>query len=268
MKKFIINRLNLFSLVKFGFVIGLIIAFPLVSICIIGAWRASISLLDWLLNNDIVIPLNFWLINQISIDPIDILEGWEPFEYLRTFAGYTWSKISIYILITTFLAGIWTSLVGFFSGLAYNILAWLTGGQRISMSVVAEQVKFRSKQSPSPKNTAPDNQQPAIDSPEKPGGSDPNSSATYLEIISPIQRILLINKEDILIGSGPESEISLENLDDRHAQIFYRNGDYYLRDLSQGKTIVQGYSVKGLSLLRDNFQIQLGPYRMIFRYGA
>ncbi len=246
----------------------MIVAFPMVCLMIISIWRTAVNLLEWLTNFEIVIPLKFLLLDEISINAMEVLRGWQPIEYLQTVAGQNWLRITLYIILITFLAGVWTALVGFFSGLAFNALAWLTGGLQISVSGEMEYVELGSRQSPPPFLTLPNNNKSTRTPQKRIETLSSTSSGPRLEIISPIQRISPITNAGTFIGSSPDCEIMLDNLKPRHAQISYEEGRYILRDFSQGETMVQGFVVNGVNMIKDGFLIQLGHYRMIFKIGA
>jgi hypothetical protein len=268
MKTYTLHRFGLFSLLKFGFVTGLVASFPVISFMVISAWRTAINFWDWLVNFEIVIPLRLLLADEISISALEMLRGWPPIETLEAIAGQNWLQIILYILILTFLAGVWTALVGFFSGLAFNLLAWLTGGLQLKMSGGDDQPVQMSSPSPHPMKAFPGSQGPIQSPPARQALSSVPPSGPYLEIIAPVQQIVPITAVNTLIGSGPECAISLDDLQPRHAQLSYEEGRYLLRDFSQGKTLVQGHIVEGINMIKDGFQIQLGHYHMIFRYGV
>jgi hypothetical protein len=250
MKKYTLHRFGLFSLLKFGFVTGLIASFPVISFLVISGWRTAINLWDWLTTYEIVIPLRLLLIDEISLNAREMLRGWEPLNSLETIANLGWLQIILYILVFTLLAGIWTALVGVVSGLAFNLLAWLTGGLQISLSEDAVQVQSR-LQKPIPE--APVRIQAPVKGPR-------------LKITDPIQRVIPVTSQVTIIGSGPDCGVRLEGLQPKHAQLSYEDGRYLLRDYSQGSTLVQGRLINGVNMVKDGFLIQLGPYHMVFLY--
>ena len=199
---------------------------------------------------EIVIPLRLLIIDEISLSAREMLRGWEPLNSLEAIANLGWLQIILYIFVFTLLAGIWTALVGVVSGLAFNLLAWLTGGLQISLSEDAVQGQSRS-----PKAL-----------PKPPVPTPAPVQGPRLKITDPIQRVIPITSQVTLIGSGPDCGIRLEGLQPEHAQLSYEEGRYLLRDFSQGSTMVQGRLINGVNMVKDGFLIQIGPYHMVFRY--
>jgi hypothetical protein len=252
MKKYTLHRFGLFSLLKFGFVTGLIASFPVIGFLIISGWRTAIELWEWVTTYEIVIPFRLLMMDEITLNAQQMLRGWEPLNYLEAIANLGWLQIILYIFVFTLLAGIWTALVGVASGLGFNLLAWLTGGLQISLSEDAVQVQSQQRiQKPIPAQLA--RAQPTVKGPR-------------LEITDPIQRVVPITSPATLIGSGPDCAVCLDGLHPKHAQLSYEDGRYLLYDYSQGSTMVQGRVINGVNMVKDGFLIQLGHYKMVFRY--
>jgi hypothetical protein len=250
MKNYTLHRINLFSLLKFGFGTGLIVSFPLVSLFIISAWRTIIAFVDWLETLEIVIPVPFLVISEITVDVMDLLRGWQFLDALETIAALGWIRIILLIIIMTLVLGVMLALVSVFSGVIFNLLALFTGGLRLSLSEEAVQDRGTS-QKPVPV-VSPQHQRQV--------------TGPRLEITSPIRRVVPVSSLETLIGSGPECALRLDGLQPHHAQISYENGRYILRDFSQGDAKVQGHVVDGTNMIRDGFSIQIGQYSMIFRH--
>jgi len=254
MKKYTLHRFGLISLIKFGFITGLIASFPVIGFLIICGWRTAINLWEWLITYEIVIPFRLLMMDEITLNARQMLRGWEPLNYLETIANLGWLQIILYIFVFTLLAGIWTALVGAASGLGFNLLAWLTGGLQISLSEVEVQVQ------PPPQQRI---QKPLS---EPPARVQTSVNGPRLEITDPIQRVMPVTSQVTLIGSGPDCAIRLDGLHPKHAQLSYEDGRYLLYDFSQGSTMVQGRVIDGVNMVKDGFLIQLGHYSIVFRY--
>jgi hypothetical protein len=248
MKTYTLHRINLFFLLKYGFVMGLIVAFPLVSLSIIYLWGTAIEVITWLRDFQLSIPVP--LLSDIEINGLALLQDLEIIVIIQDFASLTWTGIILRILVATLVAGILTSLVAWFSGVVYNLLSWLTGGMKLTLSEGTAQVQAAS---PQPQVAA----KPQVVA--QPAGP-------RLEVTAPVQRVIPITSQETLIGSSPECVIQLDGLQPRHALLSYEDGRYVLRDYSQGQTQVQGRLINGVNMVRDGFLIQIGPYSMIFRY--
>lgn len=257
MKKYTLHRFGLFSLLKFGFVTGLIASFPVIGFFIISGWRTAINLWEWLITYEIVIPFRLLMMDEITLNARQMLQGWEPLTYLEAIADLGWLQIILYIFVFTLLAGIWTALVAVTSGLGFNLLAWLTGGLQISLSEDSGQV-----QSPQQRPQLRI-QKPLLETPMR---SQPPIKGPRLKITDPIQRVIPITSPSTLIGSGPDCAVHLDGLQPKHAQLSYEDGRYLLYDYSRGSTMVQGRVINGVNMVKDGFLIQLGHYNMVFRY--
>ena len=250
MKTYTLHRLDLFSLFKFGFFSGLIASLPPICILTLLAWSIVVSMAKWLGNLTYTIPIPFPGISGISVDGVDLLHAHELLTSLEVWAALGWLRVLLLVVGLTFAAGLWMGITAVISGLAFNLLAALSGGLQITLSESALQLQ--------PELAAPEQAAVSI-------ASARQRTGPCLEINSPIQRIVPITREVTLIGSGPECDLSLDDLQTRHAQLSYENGRYFLRDFSQGGSTVQGHIVHGMNMLRDGFVLQLGQYTMTFR---
>lgn len=248
MKTYTLHRINLFFLLKYGFVMGLIAAFPLVSLVMVYLWGTANDIITSLREFQLTIPVP--LLADIEINGLAVLQDVEVVRTIQDFAELTWMGIILRILVATLVAGILTALVVWFSGGVYNLLSWLTGGMKLTLSEGVAQVREAAHQ---PQVAARPPAQAPVTGPR-------------LEVTAPVQRVFPITSQETLIGSSPECGIQLEGLQPRHAQLSYENGRYILRDYSQGHTQVQGRVINGMNMVRDGFLIQLGPYSMTFRY--
>jgi hypothetical protein len=251
MKTYTLHRLDLFSLFKFGFFSGLIASLPPICILTLLAWSIVVSMAKWLGNLTYTIPIPFPGISGISVDGVELLHARDLLTILEVWAALSWLRGMLLVVGLTFAAGLWMGLTAVISGLAFNLLAALSGGLQMTLS---ERVLQVLPGLPVPEGAAV----PGIPVPQ------PQQTGPRLEINSPIQRIVPITREVTLIGSGPECDLSLDDLQTRHAQLSYENGRYILRDFSQGKSQVQGHIVQGMNMVRDGFVLQLGQYTMTF----
>jgi hypothetical protein len=249
MKNYTLHRINLFSLLKYGFGTGLIVSFPLVSLSIISAWRIIIAFVDWLETLEFVIPVPFLVISEITVNVMNLIRGWQFIDALVTIAALGWIRIILLIIVMTLVSGVLVALAVVFSGAIFNLLALFTGGLRLSLSEEAVQDRGVSQKPES--LISPQNQRQV--------------TGPRLEIVSPIRQVIPVSSLETLIGSGPECALRLDGLQPSHAQLSYENGRYILRDFSQGDIKVQGHPVDGVNMVRDGFNIQIGQYSMIFR---
>jgi len=250
MKTYTLHRLDLFSLFKFGFFSGLIASFPPISALTMLAWIIVVSMANWLGNLTYTIPIPFPGVSGISVDGVDLLHAHDLLASLEVWAALGWLRVLMLVIGLTFSAGLWMGITAVISGLAFNLLSALSGGLQITLSECALHL------------------QPELAVPEQagiPSAQARQQTGPRLEINSPIQRIVPITREVMLIGSGPECDLSLDDLQTRHAQVSYDNGRYILRDFSQGGSTVQGHVVHGMNMLKDGFVLQLGQYTMRFR---
>lgn len=252
MKIYTLHRLNLLSLFKFGFFSGLIACFPPISILSVIFWSLVVSVTKWLGSLTYTIPIPFPGISGISVDGVELLNARGLLNSLEVWAALGWLRVLLLIVGLTLAAGLWVGLTAVISGVAFNLLAALSGGLQMSFSEGALR------------------EHPAASSPAIPAAGSaqtprPQLAGPRLEITSPVQRVMPINRLVTLIGSSPDCDLALDGLQARHAQLSYEDGRYILRDFSQGGSRVQGHPVSGTNMVRDGFVIQLGQYLMTFR---
>jgi len=217
-----------------------------ISILVIGVWGTANDIMIWLREIELSIPVP--LFSDINLNLMDLLQGVEIIEAIEGFAELTWMQIIGRILSGTIIAGILAALAAFFCGGIFNLLALVTGGMKVSLKEGAVEIKeFKNQPTVQPKK------QPQITGPR-------------LEITSPVQRVFPVASHKTLIGSSPECALQLDDLQPNHALLSYEAGRYLLQDYSQGNTQVQGRVINGVNMVKDGFLIQIGPYKMTFRY--
>jgi len=250
MKTYTLHRINLFFVSLYGCVIGTIISFPIISFIVISIRSEAKDIQSWLGDFTIEIPSPFPLLSDFSINFLPLLKDLTVFQTVENLSEMTWMGVVLRILIATLITGFLSGLFAFFCGIVFNLLAIITGGLKIGLTENPSKVR---EVAVKPKLVENSQKQTLLNGPR-------------LEITSPVQRVIPITAQETIIGSSPECGLQLDGLLPRHATLSYENGRYILRDFSQGNTLVKGRVINGLNMVADGFLLQIGSYKMTFRY--
>ncbi len=248
MKTYTVQRIELLSLFKFGGLIGMIVAFLPVTVTYLTAWWVVNRVVAWL--QGLVYAVSVPLFGDISVNGVELLNLGAFLEQLETLVALGLGLVLLAILLTVVLAGLLSGVLAVIAGVVFNLAAQASGGLEITL----DEKSLRGAPGPA----------------GSPGGSSlpagpPVNAGPRLELVSPGQQVFPAGGAVTVIGSAPNCDIRLGGLSPHHAKIVYENGQYILYDQSQGKIQVQGYPVKGRSLLRDGFVIQMDQYQIVFR---
>ena len=136
--KLAIRRISLQSLGKTGCFLGIVLAFLPSLLCgVLGAGIVQV-LRRWLEGWE---EVTIKLLGQsvASFDLVQTLGLTEFLNWLQTIAGVSWLVVALVGLVLGLLTGLVLAAVTILAGLAYNLLASVTGGVVVDAAVVGEQ---------------------------------------------------------------------------------------------------------------------------------
>jgi hypothetical protein len=245
-----VRRIRILSAVKFGFVVGgLVACLPSLLCGLLSAGAISV-LYDWLQTWQ-SIKINL-LVDTLEFNLVDLLRMDKVLTQLQTLDGRHTLVVLVLALGITALTGLFAALMTGVVGSAYNGIARLSGGIEIEVEEgQAGVMQLEPQRRP---------RGPTASLPPQPAmawlvlAADPGR---YWPLAQPVSRL----------GSQAGNDVILpfEGIDPTHAEVRQEEGRYILYDRSNGRTWVNGRPFAGRNLLKDGFQVRLGAVDFLFR---
>jgi hypothetical protein len=132
--KYIIHRISLAPLAKFGCLLGTLASLLPSLLCTLGALRLLGFVRHW---------LEGWQEGEIEIlgftatlDFVELLELEPVLKLLQAIRPMSWTFLILVVVVLSVASGFLIALIVYVTGLGYNFLAWLTGGLTVELKAV------------------------------------------------------------------------------------------------------------------------------------
>ena len=251
MKHYILHRFGLFSLFKYGFIVGVTVLFAPIIVATFSLWKIVIDLAAWLKD---LISITLPVVIPITINGLELLRLKAAYEFLNGLANIPWWQVLFFAILLTAVFALFNAFAWVIAGWIFNGLSFLSGGLEVTLS----EKNLQPAGKPSPQVLPPQLASQAL----------PRiaASGARLDITSPAPQVIpLPPKPIVIIGGDSSCDIHLEGLSPRHAQISLEGGRYILRHLGHGRTLVQGRPITEANMIKDGFTLQFEQWVMVFR---
>jgi hypothetical protein len=132
--KYTVRRISLVPLSKFGCLLGTLVSFLPSLLCSLGALRLLGLVRRW---------LEGWQEGEIemlgftaTLDFVELLELEPVLRFLQGIESVSWTFLILAVVAMSVVSGFLIALTVYFTGLGYNLLAWLTGGLVVELKAV------------------------------------------------------------------------------------------------------------------------------------
>lgn len=261
--RYTIRRVRIRSLLKYGFVVGAVIAVLPGIVCGVASSAGIRALRAWLESWD-AIQINL-VVTTLEFNLVEVLHLDQVMSRLQSLDQWGVWLVLLLALGTTLLAGLAAALISGLAGLAYNGIARLSGGIQVEAESEAGPAGLRAvpaaAERPAPPQPSPAGRRPST------ALLPAKAPTAWLGLASDSSQRWPLGLPANRIGSQPGCEVSMPypGVAGIHAEIRLEQGRFILYDLGQGQIWVNQRPIAGKHLLRDGFLLRIGPVDLVFR---
>jgi hypothetical protein len=265
-----VRRIGIVSALKYGFVLGAVIACLPGMLCGVASAQGVEALRRWLESWQ-MIRINL-LVETLEFDLMELLHLKQILTQVQALDQQrVWLALAL-AMGSMLLVGLFAALITVLAGVIYNGIAGLSGGIQVEIEPEAG-AGLLQVASPAGGRPASAAEAPLPAQPEFPRRRDPTAllpsrgPKAWLALGADANRYWPLSPGVNRLGSQAGSEVTLPypGVAGAHAEIRFQDGRFVLYDLSQGQVWVNERPIAAQHLMKDGFRLRVGTVDLVFR---